>query len=206
MEDRARRWRGCSATSTSPTARRSTAIRAACSSASSRAPPTWLHVLRRARARVLLLQALDDPQFLDQGGYFDETPLDVATDYRKRTVQYLESMGIPVEYVHHEVAPSPARDRPPLHRRAHDGRQRDDLPPDREGGRAGVRHLRDLHAEAGRRRERQRHAHAPVAVRGRPQRVLRRAPTSTTCRRRRSATSPGSCGTRPRSRSSRTSG
>ena len=50
--------------------------------------------------------SLADPQFLDQGGYFDETPLDVATDYRKRTVQYLESMGIPVEYVHHEVAPS----------------------------------------------------------------------------------------------------
>ena len=51
-------------------------------------------------------KSLEDPQFLDQGGYFDETPLDVATDYRKRTVQYLESMGIPVEYVHHEVAPS----------------------------------------------------------------------------------------------------
>jgi glutamine synthetase len=48
----------------------------------------------------------EQPEFLDQGGYFDETPLDVATDYRKRTVQYLESMGIPVEYVHHEVAPS----------------------------------------------------------------------------------------------------
>ena len=48
----------------------------------------------------------DDPAFLDQGGYFDETPLDVATDWRKRTVGYLESMGIPVEYVHHEVAPS----------------------------------------------------------------------------------------------------
>ncbi|MCL6645151.1 MAG: glutamine synthetase family protein [Dehalococcoidia bacterium] len=47
-----------------------------------------------------------EPTFLDQGGYFDETPLDVATDYRKRTVQYLEAMGIPVEYVHHEVAPS----------------------------------------------------------------------------------------------------
>jgi glutamine synthetase len=30
----------------------------------------------------------------------------VATDWRKRTVGYLESMGIPVEYVHHEVAPS----------------------------------------------------------------------------------------------------
>src|ERR671931_442219 len=47
-----------------------------------------------------------EPEFLDQGGYFDETPLDVATDWRKRTVQYLEAMGIPVEYVHHEVAPS----------------------------------------------------------------------------------------------------
>jgi glutamine synthetase len=51
-------------------------------------------------------RAADDPSFLDQGGYFDETPLDAATDHRKRTVQYLESMGIPVEYVHHEVAPS----------------------------------------------------------------------------------------------------
>jgi len=51
-------------------------------------------------------RSVEDPSFLDQGGYFDETPLDVATDYRKRTVMYLESMGIPVEYVHHEVAPS----------------------------------------------------------------------------------------------------
>ena len=48
----------------------------------------------------------ETPEFLDRGGYFDLTPLDVATDYRKRTVFYLESMGIPVEYVHHEVAPS----------------------------------------------------------------------------------------------------
>ncbi|MGH2572534.1 MAG: glutamine synthetase family protein [Actinomycetota bacterium] len=48
----------------------------------------------------------NETEFLDRGGYFDLTPLDVATDYRKRTVFYLESMGIPVEYVHHEVAPS----------------------------------------------------------------------------------------------------
>ncbi len=48
----------------------------------------------------------DGTEFLDRGSYFDLTPLDVATDYRKRTVFYLESMGIPVEYVHHEVAPS----------------------------------------------------------------------------------------------------
>jgi glutamine synthetase len=51
-------------------------------------------------------KAADDPSFLDMGGYFDETPVDVATDYRTRTVAYLEAMGIPVEYVHHEVAPS----------------------------------------------------------------------------------------------------
>jgi glutamine synthetase len=51
-------------------------------------------------------KSVEEPEFLDQGGYFDETPLDVATDWRKRTVRYLEAMGIPVEYVHHEVAPS----------------------------------------------------------------------------------------------------
>jgi glutamine synthetase len=45
-------------------------------------------------------------EVLDRGTYFDLTPLDVATPWRKRTVEYLEAMGIPVEYVHHEVAPS----------------------------------------------------------------------------------------------------
>ena len=44
--------------------------------------------------------------FLDQGGYFDLTPLDVATDLRRQTVLTLEKMGIPVEYSHHEAAPS----------------------------------------------------------------------------------------------------
>lgn len=46
------------------------------------------------------------PVGLDQGGYFDLTPLDAATDLRKDTILMLESMGIPVEYSHHEVAPS----------------------------------------------------------------------------------------------------
>ncbi|MDY6907657.1 MAG: glutamine synthetase family protein [Chloroflexota bacterium] len=45
-------------------------------------------------------------QPLDQGGYFDMTPLDVATDLRRETVLALEEMGIGVEYSHHEVAPS----------------------------------------------------------------------------------------------------
>jgi glutamine synthetase len=46
------------------------------------------------------------PEALDQGGYFDLTPLDVASDLRKQTVTVLEGMGVPVEYSHHEVAPS----------------------------------------------------------------------------------------------------
>ena len=43
---------------------------------------------------------------LDQGGYFDLTPRDAATDMRKETVLTLEDMGIGVEYSHHEVASS----------------------------------------------------------------------------------------------------
>jgi glutamine synthetase len=41
---------------------------------------------------------------LDQGGYFDLTPRDAATDMRQETVLTLEAMGIGVEYSHHEVA------------------------------------------------------------------------------------------------------
>jgi glutamine synthetase len=48
----------------------------------------------------------EDTEVLDQGGYFDLTPLDVASDLRRDTVLTLEKMGIPVEYSHHEVAPS----------------------------------------------------------------------------------------------------
>jgi len=43
---------------------------------------------------------------LDNGGYFDLTPLDVASTLRKDTIRVLKEMGIPVEYSHHEVAPS----------------------------------------------------------------------------------------------------
>ena len=43
---------------------------------------------------------------LDQGGYFDLTPRDAATDMRRETVLTLEDMGIRIEYSHHEGAPS----------------------------------------------------------------------------------------------------
>jgi len=48
----------------------------------------------------------DGTEPLDQGGYFDMTPLDAATDLRRETVLTLEEMGIGVEYSHHEVAVS----------------------------------------------------------------------------------------------------
>ena len=47
-----------------------------------------------------------DPEILDHGGYFDQTPLDVASNMRRDTILTLEEMGIKVEYSHHEVAPS----------------------------------------------------------------------------------------------------
>ena len=43
---------------------------------------------------------------LDEGGYFDLTPLDVASDLRRETVLSLESMGTEVATSHHEGAPS----------------------------------------------------------------------------------------------------
>jgi glutamine synthetase len=48
----------------------------------------------------------DGTEILDKGGYFDLTPLDVATELRRETILTLEAMGIRVEYSHHEVAPS----------------------------------------------------------------------------------------------------
>jgi glutamine synthetase len=46
------------------------------------------------------------PEILDEGGYFDLTPLDVATELRRETILTLEALGVHVEYSHHEVAPS----------------------------------------------------------------------------------------------------
>jgi len=48
----------------------------------------------------------DAPVPLDRAGYFDLTPHDLASTLRKRTIFALEGLGIPVEYSHHEIAPS----------------------------------------------------------------------------------------------------
>jgi len=53
-----------------------------------------------------LFKSPDAPVPIDNGGYFDLTPLDVATDLRRDIILSLEEMGIGIEYSHHEAAPS----------------------------------------------------------------------------------------------------
>jgi glutamine synthetase len=80
------------------------------------------YVLRRALERMralgfdtfnvgpeleyFLFESDKGTETLDEGGYFAMTTLDAASGLRQETVHALESMGIPIEYVHHEVGPS----------------------------------------------------------------------------------------------------
>ncbi len=51
-------------------------------------------------------ESADGTQILDEGGYFDLTPPDIASDLRLETILAMEQMGITVQYSHHEVAAS----------------------------------------------------------------------------------------------------
>jgi glutamine synthetase len=80
------------------------------------------YVLRRALERMkdmgfdtfnvgpeleyFLFKDSNGTETLDEGGYFAMTTMDAAGELRQETVRALESMGIPIEYVHHEVGPS----------------------------------------------------------------------------------------------------
>ncbi|CAN5801163.1 type I glutamate--ammonia ligase [soil metagenome] len=79
------------------------------------------HVLRRNLKRAqdlgftfyvhpeiefFLFASATDPTPLDSGGYFDLTPTEMQSDFRRDAIHTLEAMGISVEYSHHEVAPS----------------------------------------------------------------------------------------------------
>ncbi len=46
------------------------------------------------------------PEPLDVGTYFDLTPLDVGSDFRRRVIDYLEQLGVPVKDSHHAIAAS----------------------------------------------------------------------------------------------------
>jgi glutamine synthetase len=89
--------------------------------------PSWAdprHVLRRALGRAsdmgftfythpeiefFLLKEHPEsgapPRPVDTGGYFDLTTHDVAHDFRRMAVSALETLGISVEFSHHECAP-----------------------------------------------------------------------------------------------------
>src|SRR4029079_3556909 len=45
------------------------------------------------------------PEPIDSSGYFDHTPHGVGQDFRRQAITMLESMGISVEFSHHEGAP-----------------------------------------------------------------------------------------------------
>src|SRR5690242_1086306 len=50
-------------------------------------------------------EAGNKPVPIDSGGYYDHTPHSIAHDFRRTAITMLESMGISVEYSHHEGAP-----------------------------------------------------------------------------------------------------
>jgi glutamine synthetase len=103
----------------------------------------------------------DGTEVLDKGGYFDLTPLDVASDLRRDTVMALEEMGIDVEYSHHEVGPS-QHEIDIRYRRSQDRRRCYDFTAQVKIANV-LRHASFMLKLFG---ERQRHAHAPVTVQG----------------------------------------
>ena len=167
---------GCSATSTTSTARRSRATRARCCAATCEAAHEQrLHVLRRARHRVLLLRPAREGAGagaarrgrLLRPHHHRRRRLAAQADHpHARDDEHPGGVQLP------RGRAEPARDRPAPHRRADDGRQHHDLPTRGEGGRRQPGRARHVHAQAARGRAGQRHARAPVAVRRRRERVL----------------------------------
>ena len=108
-----------------------------------------------------------------RGGYFPVPPLDSLQDMRSEMLSAMASMGVKVEKHHHEVASAQHElgmkfDTLVTHGRPHAGLQI--LHPQR---RQRLRQDGDLHAEADLRRQRLRHARAPVDLEER-QAALRR--------------------------------
>ena len=114
------------------------------------------------------------PVTLDSGSYFDLTVADLTSDLRRRSVLMLEEMGIPVEHTQHEDAHSQHEIDLRYTDASDDGRHRHDHTHGDQGDGPPARGLRVLHAQAARGRAGLGHAHAPVAVGGRAQRVRRR--------------------------------
>jgi glutamine synthetase len=66
----------------------------------------FTHFYLGPEMEFFLFKSSKAPEVLDEGGYFDMTTRDAAYDFRRDSAIALESMGVQVEYTHHEVAPS----------------------------------------------------------------------------------------------------
>ena len=130
------------------------------------------------------------PVTLDDGAYFDLTPLDVGSGLPPPHDRLHRADGDPRQGLAPRGRAVAARDPARPHRRAVDGRRRHDVSPRRQGGGARARRLRDVHAQAARRASRQRHAPAHLALSGRPQRLSRRRRPTRRCRRPGARSSP----------------
>ena len=123
------------------------------------------------------------------------SPHGIGHDFRRDAITMLESMGISVEFSHHEGAPGQQE----IDLRYADALSTaDNIMTFRhgdEGGRARAGRLRVVHAQAVHRAPGLGHAHPPVAVRGRPQRVLRGRRAVPAVQGRRGRSSPACCGT-----------
>ena len=134
--------RGCSATSAGRTARRSPATPAHALAAPARAMPPISATRSQVGAEIEFFLFAERRRRRPSRGRSTTAPTSTsrrsttASDFRRRTIEHLEQLGIPVKASHHEVAPSPARDRARAHRRALDGRRDHHVPPRGQGGRA----------------------------------------------------------------------
>ena len=139
------------------------------------------------------------PVPLDEGGFFDLTTTDVAGIAAQADHPHARDDEHPGRVQLPRGRAQPARDRPAPHRRAHHGRQRDDVPPGREGGRRQAGRARHVHAQAARGRAGQRHAHCTSACSTARTTRSTTTTTRTTCRRWPSSSWPACCATPPRS-------
>ena len=193
----------CSATSTTSTARRSRATRARCCAATCRPRTTLgLHVLRRPRHRVLLLRAARDGpaagaarrgRLLRPHHHRRRRHAAQADHPHARDDEHPGRVQLP------RGRPEPARDRPAPHRRAHDGRQHDDVPARGEGGRRQPGRARHVHAQAARGRAGHRACTSTCRCSTATTTRSTTPTTRTTCRRSPSSSWPACCATPPRS-------
>ena len=109
-----------------------------------------------------------------KGGYFPVPPIDSAQDLRSEMLSVMADMGVVTEKHHHEVGAAQHElgiKFGPLVKMAELDADLQIRDPQRG---AGLRQDRDLHAEAGVRRQRLGHAHPPVDLEGRQADVRRR--------------------------------